>query len=61
MTQGDQAMAVEATDAANDEAENTLHMELKDGMVVIRMRPDLAPGHCARIRDLVRQKFYDGL
>ncbi|MEQ8370517.1 MAG: peptidylprolyl isomerase [Alphaproteobacteria bacterium] len=54
-------MAVEATDAANDEAENTLHMELKDGMVVIRMRPDLAPGHCARIRDLVRQKFYDGL
>ncbi len=41
--------------------ENTLLMELKDGQVVIDMRPDLAPKHVARIKELVRQGFYDGL
>ncbi len=40
---------------------NTLHLELKDGLVVIEMRPDLAPRHVARIKELVRLKFYDGL
>lgn len=43
------------------EPENTLLMELKDGMVTIEMRPDLAPKHVARIKELVRQGFYDGL
>jgi peptidylprolyl isomerase len=38
-----------------------LYMELKSGRVVITMRPDLAPKHVARIKELVRQKFYDGL
>lgn len=41
--------------------ENTLYLELKDGRVVIEMRPDLAPAHVARIKDLVRAGFYDGL
>lgn len=41
--------------------ENTLYMDLKDGRVVIAMRPDLAPGHVARIKELVRQGFYDGV
>ncbi len=41
--------------------ENTLLMDLKDGQVVIEMRPDLAPKHVARIKELVRQEFYDGL
>ncbi|MDA1090889.1 MAG: peptidylprolyl isomerase [Proteobacteria bacterium] len=41
--------------------ENTLLLELKDGTVVIEMRPDLAPKHVARIKELVRQKFYDGI
>jgi peptidylprolyl isomerase len=43
------------------EPENTLLMELNDGQVVIEMRPDLAPKHVARIKELVRQGFYDGL
>ena len=43
------------------EPENTLLLELKDGMVVIEMRPDLAPMHVSRIKELVREKFYDGL
>ena len=40
--------------------ENTLFLDLKDGRVVIRMRPDLAPGHVARVKMLVREHFYDG-
>ena len=41
--------------------ENTLIMEMTHGRVVIEMRPDLAPGHVARIKELVREKFYDGI
>ncbi|MDR3436102.1 peptidylprolyl isomerase [Telmatospirillum sp.] len=41
--------------------ENTLYLELKDGRVVIAMRPDLAPIHVARIKELAREGFYDGL
>lgn len=43
------------------EAENTLYLELKDGRVTIALRPDLAPNHVARIKELARQHFYDGL
>ncbi len=38
-----------------------LNLELKDGVVVIELRPDIAPNHVARIKELVKQKFYDGL
>ena len=31
------------------------------GRVVIEMRPDLAPSHVARIKELVREGFYDGI
>ena len=41
--------------------ENTLYLDLKDGRVVIQLRPDLAPNHVARIKELTRQGFYDGL
>ena len=43
------------------EPADTLVLELASGPVVIEMRPDLAPKHVARIRELVSQKFYDGL
>ena len=52
-------MAQAAVAAADPE--NTLYMDLKDGRVVIEMRPDLAPKHVARIKELVRKKFYDGI
>ena len=41
--------------------ENTLLMETSKGPVAIEMRPDLAPGHVAQIKELARQGFYDGL
>jgi peptidylprolyl isomerase len=40
--------------------ENTLYMDITHGRVVIRLRPDLAPGHVARIKELAREGFYDG-
>ena len=42
-------------------SENTLTLETTKGKVVIEMRPDLAPGHVARIKELVREGFYDGV
>ena len=44
-----------------DKENNKLLLELKDGVVEIEMRPDLAPKHVARIKELVKQGFYDGL
>ena len=46
---------------AADDPENLLNMQLKDGLVVIRLRPDLAPKHVAQIRALTRKGFYDGI
>lgn len=41
--------------------ENTLVIETTQGRVVIRLRPDLAPNHVERIKQLVREGFYDGI
>lgn len=41
--------------------ENLLFLDLVYGRVVIEMRPDLAPRHVARVKQLARQGFYDGL
>nr|WP_067215066.1 peptidylprolyl isomerase [Stappia indica] len=43
------------------DAENTLVMETTQGQVVINLRPDLAPNHVARIKELAREGFYDGI
>lgn len=47
--------------AQSNDLENTLYLELKDGRVVIQLRPDLAPDHVARIKELTREGFYDGI
>jgi len=41
--------------------ENTLIMETTKGQVVIQCMPDVAPGHVARIKELAREGFYDGI
>jgi cyclophilin family peptidyl-prolyl cis-trans isomerase len=41
--------------------ENTLILELKSGPVVIALRPDLAPNHVERVKELTRKGFYDGV
>lgn len=41
--------------------ENTLIVELKSGPVVIELKPAVAPNHVARVKELARQGFYDGV
>lgn len=41
--------------------ENTIIMDITHGRVVIELRPDLAPNHVARIKELTRSGFYDGI
>jgi len=41
--------------------ENTLILETTKGNVTIQMRPDLAPNHVARIKELANDGFYDGI
>lgn len=41
--------------------ENTVIMETTKGKIVIKLMPDVAPGHVARIKELVREKFYDDI
>lgn len=41
--------------------QNTIYLDLADGRVVIQLRADLAPNHVARIKELTRQGFYNGL
>ncbi len=51
-----------ATNAAEGiDPENTIYMDLKDGRVTIKLLPDIAPNHVARIKELTREGFYDGI
>ena len=42
-------------------SDDTLILETTKGTVKIEMKPTLAPGHVARIKELVREGFYDGI
>jgi peptidylprolyl isomerase len=55
--------ALAASEAAAQDADpqNTLILETKNGKIVIKLRPDLAPKHVAQIKALVARKFYDGI
>lgn len=44
-----------------NESDNRLHMELKTGRVTIELRPDLAPMHVQRIKELTAEGFYNGV
>ncbi len=50
-----------ATKAADLDPNNTLYLDLKDGRVVIKLMPDIAPNHVARIKELTQKGFYDGI
>ena len=57
--------AVHAQDAAPLAAppldpKNTVYLDIPSGRVVIRLRPDLAPKHVERVKQLCRDGFYDG-
>ena len=50
-----------AGNAKAADLENTIYLDLKDGRVVIELRPDLAPKTVARMKELTRQHFFDGI
>ena len=52
-------LTVSAAPALNPE--NTIYLDLPSGRVVIQMLPNIAPHHVARIKELTRKGFYDGL
>lgn len=46
---------------ADKDLENTILIELKDGTVTIELLPDVAPEHCARMKELARSGAYDNV
>lgn len=50
-----------AADWRTPDAENVLVIDTNKGRIVVEMIPEAAPAHVARVRELAREKFYDGL
>jgi peptidylprolyl isomerase len=48
-------------DAAIKDPENTVLIELKGGTVIVELLFDIAPGHCARMKELARGGEYDNV
>jgi len=59
MIMSDTAAAQASGTPAPADPENTLYIDLKAGRVTILLLPDVAPGHVARVKELVREGFYD--
>ncbi len=55
------AMAITNGSTEAADLENTLYLDTAHGRVVIELRPDLAPKHVERIKELTREGFYDGI
>lgn len=57
-----QSVAQQPTPAGKPaDPKNTLVIELKTGKVLIQLRPDIAPKHVERVKQLAKDKFYDGI
>jgi len=56
-----QTLPKEINAVKGKDLENMLYLDLTYGRVIIEMLPILAPNHVKRIKELVREKFFDGL
>ncbi len=54
-------VSMTAMNASAADLENTIYLDLKAGRVVIELLPEKAPNTVARIKELARKKFYDGI
>src|ERR1044072_2286590 len=46
---------------AGADPQNTLLIDTTQGRIVVKLRDDIAPGHAARLKQLAREGFYDGV
>ena len=46
---------------AGADPQNTLLIDTTQGRIIVKLRNDIAPGHAARLKQLAREKFYDGV
>ncbi len=60
LTLSARAQDVPPAPAPQLDPQNTIYLDLSSGRVVIKLRPDLAPKHVARVKQLCRDGFYDG-
>ena len=54
-------LAQAQTAAPKADVSNLVYLETKAGRITIKLRPDLAPKHVERIKELTKRKFYDGV
>jgi peptidylprolyl isomerase len=55
------AIAQPVTLPAGADPQNTLVVDTTQGRIVIKLRNDIAPGHAARLKQLAREGFYNGV
>ena len=55
------SLGAQTMNTKNLDTENTLYMDLDYGRVVIKLEPEIAPKTVARIKELTRQGFYNGV
>jgi peptidylprolyl isomerase len=55
------AIAQPVTLPAGADPQNTLVIDTTQGRIVIKLRNDIAPGHAARLKQLAREGFYNGV
>jgi peptidylprolyl isomerase len=54
-------LAAPALQAQQADPQNTIFLDTKDGRIVIKLRPDIAPKHVEQIKALTKRGFYDGV
>jgi peptidylprolyl isomerase len=54
-------LAAPASQAQQSDPQNTIFVDTKDGRIVIKLRPDIAPKHVEQIKALTKRGFYDGV
>ncbi len=53
--------ASQTSDWRQPAPENTVYLELDRGQVVFELAPDFAPAHIANLRQLIANRYFDGL
>jgi peptidylprolyl isomerase len=55
------APAIAQPKPAATDPQNTIFIDTTQGRIVVKLRPDLAPKHAERIKQLARDKYYDNV